>query len=208
MNVIFFGPPGAGKGTQAKVIQDRYGLQQLSTGDMLRAEKASGSELGQRMDAIMRTGALVPDEIVIEMIAKVIDSPACAKGAIFDGFPRTVAQAEALGAMLAGRGKGIDLVLELKVDDDVALVGRIEKRFLAEGRSDDNPETFKKRLAAYRDYAARVLPYYKASGVAFHTLDGQQPIGDVTHALETILDAVHPAGCSDRAGSMAGPAAS
>ncbi len=188
MHVIFFGPPGAGKGTQAKVIQNRYGLQQLSTGDMLREEKASGSDLGQRMDAIMKTGALVPEEIVIEMIAKAIDSPSCAKGAIFDGFPRTVAQAEALAKMLADRGKKIDMVLELKVDNDAALVERIEKRFAAEGRNDDNPETFKKRLAAYRDYSSKVLPFYKASGVAFHTLDGQQAIGDVTRALELILD--------------------
>ena len=204
MHVIFFGPPGAGKGTQAKVVQNRYGLQQLSTGDMMREERASGSDLGQRMEAFMKTGALVPDEVVIEMIAKAIDSPACAKGAIFDGFPRTVAQAEALAEMLAARGKKIDLVLELKVDDDAALVGRIEKRFREEGRSDDNPETFKKRLAAYRDYAAKVLPYYKASGVPFHTLDGQQNIGDVTRALESVLEGFAGKDSGRQAG-MGGP---
>lgn len=190
MHVIFFGPPAAGKGTQARIIQQRFGLQQLSTGDMLREEKASGSELGQRMAKIMESGALVPDEVVIEMIAKAIDSPSCAKGAIFDGFPRTVAQAEALGKMLAQRGKKIDLVLELRIDQDDTLVSRIEKRFKEEGRSDDNPETFKKRLAAYRDYAAKVLPYYQQALGTVHVLDGQQSVDNVTRSLESILNMV------------------
>jgi adenylate kinase len=204
MHVIFFGPPGAGKGTQAKVIQKRYGLQQLSTGDLLRAEVESGSARGQSLDATMKSGGLVADEIVINLIAERIDDPDCAKGVIYDGFPRTVAQAEALAKMLSERGKKIDLVLEMKVDNDAALVGRIEKRFLEEGRKDDNPETFKKRLAQYRDYAAKVLPHYKATGVAFHTLDGEQAIADVTRALETILDSFSGSG-NGRKNGLGGP---
>ncbi|MEC9234712.1 MAG: nucleoside monophosphate kinase, partial [Pseudomonadota bacterium] len=113
MNIIFFGPPAAGKGTQAKILQDKYGLQQLSTGDMLREEIAEQTALGVKMKAIMDEGRLVPDEVVIEMIANRIDSPDCVKGAIFDGFPRTEAQAEALDAMLAARGKKIDYVIEM-----------------------------------------------------------------------------------------------
>lgn len=187
MNVIFFGPPGAGKGTQAKIIEGRFGLKQLSTGDMLRAERASGSELGNRVSAIMDSGALVSDDIVIEMIAKWIDSPECAKGAIFDGFPRTVAQAQALDQMLAARGKKIDLVLELKVED-AEIIKRIEKRAELEGRADDNIDALKVRLAAYRDYASKVLPYYQSGTARFHTLDGQQSVDDVTKALVTILD--------------------
>ncbi|MEC7028215.1 MAG: adenylate kinase, partial [Pseudomonadota bacterium] len=127
MNIIFFGPPAAGKGTQARIIEEKYGLKQLSTGDMLRAEISVGSELGLAAKKIMDRGELVSDEIVIGMIAKRIDSPACAKGAIFDGFPRTVPQADALEKMLAERGKKIDIVMELEVDQDM-LVARIEKR--------------------------------------------------------------------------------
>lgn len=187
MHVIFFGPPGAGKGTQAKIIEERYGLKQLSTGDMLRAERASGSDLGNRVSALMDAGALVPDEVVIEMIANHIDSDACKKGAIFDGFPRTVAQAEALDEMLAQRGKKIDMVLELKVDDS-EIIKRIEKRAAEEGRTDDNIEALKNRLAAYRDYASKVLPYYKSRPVRFDTVDGQQSVADVTKALTSLLD--------------------
>ena len=144
MNVIFFGPPGAGKGTQAKIIEERYGMKQLSTGDMLREEVSKGTPLGLEAKKLIDEGQLVADEIVIGMIAKRIDSPECAKGAIFDGFPRTKAQAKALDDMLAERGQKIDMVLELKVDDG-ALVSRIEKRAKEEGRSDDNVEALKKR---------------------------------------------------------------
>ena len=186
MNLIFFGPPGAGKGTQAKIIEQRVGVRHLSTGDMLRAEVAEGSELGLQAKAIMDIGALVSDEIVIGMIAKRIDSPECEKGVIFDGFPRTQAQAEALDKMLAERGQNIDLVLELQVDDS-EIMGRIEKRAQEEGRSDDNIETLKSRLAQYRDYSKEVIPYYKQSA-HYHVLDGMQSIEAVTAQIESILD--------------------
>ena len=185
MNLIFFGPPGAGKGTQAKIIEDKYGLKQLSTGDMLREEVSAGTPLGFEAKKLMDEGQLVADEIVIGMIAARIDSNECAKGAIFDGFPRTVAQAEALDVMLAERGKKIDLVLELCVDD-APIVDRIKKRSIEEGRSDDNVEALKKRLDAYRDYAAEVLPYYQdKTGVK--PVDGMKPIAEVTDQIENII---------------------
>ena len=127
MYLILFGPPGAGKGTQAKILQDELGLPQLSTGDMLRAAIAAGTELGKRCKAIMDRGDLVSDDIVVGIISERLDQPDCAKGAVFDGFPRTIAQAEALDRMLAGRGSQIDAVIELKVDDE-AMVGRMESR--------------------------------------------------------------------------------
>jgi adenylate kinase len=203
MHIIFFGPPGAGKGTQAKIMENRYGLKQLSTGDMLRAERDSGSELGQRMNEIMNSGQLVPDSVVIEMISKWIDSDECAMGAIFDGFPRTVAQAEALNEMLEARGKKIDIVLELQVSDD-ELVKRIEKRAEIEGRSDDNMEALKNRLAAYRDYAAAVLPYYKASPIPFQALDGQKSVEEVTVILIAALEQHKNREASAQAGHSCG----
>lgn len=185
MNIIFFGPPAAGKGTQARIIEEKYGLKQLSTGDMLRAEISVGSELGLAAKKIMDRGELVSDEIVIGMIAKRIDSPACAKGAIFDGFPRTVPQADALEKMLAERGKKIDIVMELEVDQDM-LVARIEKRAAEEGRSDDNIDALKVRLEQYNDYSAKVLPYYAAKGEV-HKIDGKKTINEVTAQIEAIL---------------------
>lgn len=185
MNIIFFGPPAAGKGTQAKILQQKYGLQQLSTGDMLREEVAAGTELGKQAKVVMDSGALMPDEIVIGMIAKRIDSPECAKGVIFDGFPRTVAQAEALEAMLAQRGKRIDIVMELDADQD-KIVARMEKRAAEEGRSDDNIDALKKRLAQYNEYSAAVLPYYRARGDV-PKIDGNQDIDDVTSQIEAVL---------------------
>lgn len=185
MNVIFFGPPAAGKGTQAKIIQEKYGLQQLSTGDMLRAEIAEGTELGLEAKKLMDDGQLVPDDVVVGMIAKRIDSPECEKGVIFDGFPRTVAQAEALADMLAERGKQIDIVMELDVDQD-KIIERMEKRAEEEGRSDDNIDALKKRLAQYNDYAGKVLPHYRAQGDV-PTIDGNQSIEEVTGQIEGIL---------------------
>lgn len=185
MNIIFFGPPAAGKGTQAKVIEEKYGLKQLSTGDMLRAEIAAGTDLGKKAKEVMDRGELVSDDIVIDMIAKHIDSPECANGVIFDGFPRTVAQAEALDKMLAARGKKIDIVMELGADQD-KIVERMEKRAREEGRSDDNIDAFKKRLAQYNEYSAAVLPYYRAQGQV-PEIDGNRPVADVTSQIEAIL---------------------
>ncbi len=186
LNIIFFGPPGAGKGTQAKIIEDKYGLKQLSTGDMLRAEIKAETELGLAAKKVMDRGELVSDQIVIDMIAGRVDSPECAKGVIFDGFPRTEAQALALDAMLKARGQSIDIVMELKVDDG-ALVARIEKRAKEEGRSDDNVEALKNRLAQYRSYSAEVLPYYNAPR-EIAVIDGMAPIADVTVQIENILN--------------------
>src|SRR6201992_780593 len=163
MNLILFGPPAAGKGTQAKRLVTERGMVQLSTGDMLRAARSSGSELGKRVAAIMDAGSLVSHEIVIALIEEALPEAEKAGGAIFDGFPRTVAQAEALDAMLAKRGKRIDIVLRLKVDDS-ALVSRIAKRFEIEGRADDNPESFKVRLGAYNTQTAPLLPFYQGQG--------------------------------------------
>lgn len=185
MYVIFFGPPAAGKGTQAKIIEERYGLKQLSTGDMLRAEISGGTELGQKAKEIMDRGELVPDEVVINMIAKHVDAPECEKGVIFDGFPRTVAQAEALEKMLSERGKKIDLVMELDVDQG-KLIERMEKRAAEEGRSDDNMEALKNRLAQYNDYSAKVLPYYRTQGDV-PVIDGNKPVEGVTAQIEEVL---------------------
>lgn len=189
MNLVFFGPPGAGKGTQAALIKDRYALLHLSTGDMLREEVANQTPLGIEAKAIMDAGALVSDEIVIGMIEGRIKEAAATggQGAIFDGFPRTVAQAEALDKMLAAQGTKIDIVIELQVEDD-ALVSRIEKRAIEQGRSDDTVETLKKRLAQYRDYSAKVIPYYKESA-PYEVVDGMQSIEDVTASVTEILDA-------------------
>ena len=190
MNLVLFGPPGAGKGTQSKILTETRGLPQLSTGDMLRAAIAAGTPLGQACKALMEKGALVPDETVIGIIAERYDQPDCAKGAVFDGFPRTIAQARALDEMLAERGRKIDLVLELKVDDR-ALMARVESRIAAGGpvRADDNPETLKKRLEVYYQNTAPLLDYYRAQG-KLESLDGMAPIEAVTREISAILDGV------------------
>jgi adenylate kinase len=188
LNLVLFGPPGAGKGTQAKVLMETRGLPQLSTGDMLRAAVAAGSPLGREVESVLAHGNLVSDEIVIKIIADRFDRPDCAKGAVFDGFPRTIAQAEALDAMLAARAKKIDLVLELKVDEAI-LLSRVAQR-IKEGtaRADDNPETVKNRLNVYRRDTAPLLVYYGKQGKVV-TLDGMAPIDDVTRAIAAALDA-------------------
>ncbi len=190
MNLIFLGPPGAGKGTQAQRLEERYDLVQLSTGDMLRAAVASGSELGRRVGAIMEAGELVPDAIMVDMIAERIGRPDCEGGFILDGFPRTIAQAEALDAMLKRKGLGIDHVIELAVDE-TALLERIRARIASTGasqrRADDNEETLRNRLAVYRNQTAPILPYYRDRGMLV-SIDGMAPIDEVTSAINRALD--------------------
>ena len=186
MNLILFGPPAAGKGTQAKRLVTERGMVQLSTGDMLREAIASGSELGQQCQAIMSRGDLVSDEIVIALIEARLKEAEDAGGAIFDGFPRTIAQAEALDAMLAKLGKQIDAVVRLKVDDE-ALLARVAKRFAEQGRPDDNPDSFSVRLAAYNRNTAPLLPYYGDKGLLTE-VDGMGSIEQVAVAIDAALD--------------------
>ncbi len=192
MRLIFLGPPGAGKGTQAKLLTEKYGIPQLSTGDMLRAAVAAGTEVGKRAKAVMDAGQLVSDAIVNEIVSDRIDSADCAKGFILDGYPRTVPQAEALDQILAGKGIALDAVIELKVDED-ALVKRMENRVaetIAAGgtvRSDDNPEAFKRRLTEYREKTAPLSKYYASTG-KLQTVDGMANVDKVTAEIGGILE--------------------
>ncbi len=187
MNIIIFGPPGAGKGTQAKRMQEKYKIKQLATGDMLRAEIASGTERGRKLKLIIDAGELVPDSAMIETIQNCIDQPECQKGFILDGFPRTLRQAEALDEMLAAQGKSIDYVIRLKVDEH-ALIDRITKRAKENdgARGDDNAETLKNRLSVYHAQTAPVLPYYKQKNL-LREIDGMQSIDEVTTRIDSIL---------------------
>ena len=191
MKLILLGPPGAGKGTQATRLVEKFGIPQLSTGDMLRAAVKAGTAVGLKAKAVMESGGLVSDEIVIGIIKDRIKEADAAKGFILDGFPRTVAQAEALTALLAAEKMNLDAVVELKVDEK-ALMARIENRAretVAAGgtvRADDNPESFKIRLDAYREQTAPVSAYYAKIG-ELKTVDGMAPIDAVTAAINGVL---------------------
>jgi adenylate kinase len=191
MRLIFLGPPGAGKGTQAARIVAKHGIPQLSTGDMLRAAVAAGTPVGLKAKAVMESGGLVSDEIVIGIVSDRIEEADAKTGFILDGFPRTLAQAEALDAMLTSKGLKLDKVLELTVDQS-KLVDRIVRRAeeaKAAGqpvRKDDDPEVFKTRLDAYNRDTAVVAPYYDKRG-QLTAIDGMQPIDAVTAAIETAL---------------------
>ena len=187
MILLLFGAPGCGKGTQALRLVEERGLVQLSSGEMLRSAIAAGSELGLRAKKIMDQGDLMSDEIIVGMVAERLDAPDCAKGVILDGFPRTVAQAEALDIMLATRGTGIDHVIEIKVDE-AALFARIENRAAESGgaRSDDNADTLRKRLAVYHENTAPLLPYYEAQGL-LRSVDGMASVEDVANHVAQIV---------------------
>ncbi len=213
MNLILMGPPGSGKGTQSQRIEKSHGIVQLSTGDMLRAEVASGSDLGKEAKEVMESGGLVSDELIIAMISSRIDQDDCKKGFILDGFPRTTPQAEALDAMLTEKGLKIEHVIEMKVDDK-AMVKRITGRFTCarcgagyhdefqkpeiEGvcdqcggteftrRADDNAKTVRARLQAYHEQTAPILSYYKEKG-AVKSVEGMATIDEVTEQLNAVL---------------------
>jgi len=191
MRVILLGPPGAGKGTQAQGLIAKHGIVQLSTGDMLRTAVAAGTPVGLRAKSIMERGELVPDDVVVAIIADRIDQPDAKRGFVLDGFPRTVPQAEALDRLLGERGLKLDAVIELKVDEGI-LLQRIEKRIAdmtARGekiRSDDNPEVLKGRLFAYREQTAPLVGHYASKGL-LGRVDGMAAVDDVSAQISRIL---------------------
>ncbi len=191
MRLILLGPPGAGKGTQAQHLVAKYGLVQLSTGDMLRAAVKAGAPLGRQVQDIMARGALVPDDVVVEIVAQRIEQPDARKGFILDGFPRTVPQAVALDRMLAKHGLALDAVIELRVDE-AALLKRIESRIAAMKargerlRDDDSAEVLRRRLAAHREQTAPLVAYYQLQGV-LRSVDGMAPIPRVAAQIYKVL---------------------
>ena len=194
MIVIFLGPPGAGKGTQASYIAKTRGIPQLSTGDMLRAAIAAETPVGMKAKAVIEAGDLVSDEIVAGIIADRIDENDCEGGFLLDGFPRTIEQAKMLDELLTFRGRKVDVVLSLKVDED-ALVNRLNSRIAEtkaaglEVRADDNEETFRKRLGVYAEQTAPLIPYYTEQGLVTE-VDGMAPIASVSAAIDSVLDSL------------------
>lgn len=213
MNIVFLGPPGAGKGTQAKILIERYGIPQISTGDMLREHRAKGTELGKKAQEYMDKGQLVPDEIILGMVKERLSQPDCAKGFILDGFPRTVAQAEALDKILSEMGKKLDFALALVVPDDL-LVERLTGRRTCKScgmmfhvkykppkvdgkcdacggelyqRPDDNEETVRNRLKVYHESTAPLIDYYKGKGI-LKEIDGSKSIDQITGQLIQIIE--------------------
>jgi adenylate kinase len=194
MNLILLGPPGAGKGTQAQRLAKSHNIPQLSTGDMLRAAVAAGTPIGLKAKAVMDSGALVSDDIVVGIIKDRIEEPDANSGFILDGFPRTIAQARALETMLAAKGLRLDAAIELTVDAP-KLVDRIVRRSREASvagqpvRKDDDPEVFKSRLAAFERDTAAVTPFYRERGL-LHEVDGMAPIQDVAKAIDSVLSVV------------------
>ncbi|RCL02994.1 MAG: adenylate kinase [Candidatus Tokpelaia sp. JSC189] len=194
MKLIFLGPPGAGKGTQAQILSRKYDIPQLSTGDMLRVAVAFGTEIGKRARAVIEMGQLIPDEVVNKIISERIDELDCANGFILDGYPRTLVQAKALQGILASKNTELDAVIELKVDENI-LIERMKKRVsntIAAGskaRSDDNPDVFAKRLVQYREKTLPLLQYYASTG-QLKTIDNMPDIAVVTAKIEKFLNRV------------------
>jgi len=201
VRLILLGPPGAGKGTQARRLVDRYGIVQLSTGDLLREAAAAGTPAGMRAHEIMARGELVPDDMVVAIVADRISQPDCDRGFVLDGFPRTVAQAESLDRILADKGLTLDAVVNFKVDEGI-LLQRVEtrvKEMSARGealRADDNPEALRRRLVTYRAQTAPLVEYYSDKGL-LRSVDGMGQIDDVTAAIEAQL--ASPATAQDAA---------
>ena len=194
MNIILLGPPGAGKGTQARKLVEGKGLVQLSTGDMLRAAIAAGTDIGKRAKTIMDRGDLVPDEVVVGIVSERLDQKDTRQGVIFDGFPRTIAQAEALDKLLKAKKRALDGVIEFQVDDEI-LVSRVESRnreTLAAGgklREDDNPDVLRTRLGVYHKNTAPLIDYYRGTG-KLRPVDGMAPITEVSRQIEKLLEGI------------------
>tara|TARA_Y100000589_G_scaffold307154_1_gene322544 strand:- start:1441 stop:2061 length:621 start_codon:yes stop_codon:yes gene_type:complete len=192
MNIILLGPPGSGKGTQAKRLEARFGLLQISTGEILREAVIADNELGKKIKSTMDAGELISDKLVLEVITNRLEKPDCKRGVVFDGFPRTVAQAEALQDIKRAKGETVDVVIMLDVDDE-ALITRIEERAtnagVNEARSDDTVEILKHRLQAYRTWTEPILPFYEDRGI-LERVDGMKDINEVSSAVNNIVKTI------------------